>query len=197
MINVSPKPLTGGWTDGYALDLHTTSSELVGYDEYGHEVFDTKRTEMGELLYRLKYRSDESVIRIITETVVEFVRQRKWAADLVIPVPPSDTSRSFQPVILLSKTIANGLGIECCLDCVIKIKDTPQLKGVFDPDKRRELLENAYAVASQKLAGKVVLLFDDLYRSGATLSSISKALTEKGRVRIIYALTLTMTRRLR
>lgn len=197
MVAISPKKLTGNWVAGYALDVHTISSTLLGYDEYGHEQFDTKRSEMGELLYRLKYRLDESTVRVITETVVEFIREQKWAIDLVVPVPPSNVSRPFQPVAVLSKAIANGLGVECCLDCVVKVKDTPELKRVFDLDKRRVLLEDAYTVASQKLSGKKVLVFDDLYRSGATLSSVSKALTEKGRVHSIYALTLTMTRSVR
>lgn len=126
--------------------------------------------------------------------MVEFIRDQKWAIDLVIPVPPSDASRSFQPVILLAQAIADELGVGCCIDCVVKVKDTPQLKGVFDPEKRRELLEKAFVVAAKKLSGKRVLLFDDLYRSGATLNSIFKALTEKGGVSSTYALTLTRTR---
>lgn len=63
MINISPIKLPGNWFEGFALDLHTISSEFLGYDEYGHEVFDTKRSEMGELLYRLKYGSDKSVLQ--------------------------------------------------------------------------------------------------------------------------------------
>ncbi|MBI4217038.1 MAG: ComF family protein [Chloroflexi bacterium] len=193
-VSISPKPLPGKWTAAYSLDLHTTSSDFLGYDEYGHEVFDTKRTEMGELLYRLKFKSDKSVTRVIVETVVKFIRDKGWAINLVIPVPPSKASRSFQPVILLAQTIANELKVEYCIACVVKVKDTPQLKNVFDPDKRRELLQNAFAVASQKLAGQNILLFDDLYRSGATLESVGKTLTEKGKVKTIYALTLTRTR---
>ena len=193
-VSISPKRLPGKWTAAYSLDLHTISSDFLGYDEYGHAVFDTKRSEMGELLYRLKYKSDTSVARVIVESAVEFIREQKWAIDLVVPVPPSDASRSFQPVMLLAQAIADELGVRCCIDCVVKVKDTPQLKGVFDPDKRRELLDNAFVVAARQLSGKKVLLFDDLYRSGATLNSILQALTEEGGVRSAYALTLTMTR---
>ena len=52
MININPQKLTGNWVEGFVLDIHTLSSSLVGYDEFGHEVFDTKRTELGELLYK-------------------------------------------------------------------------------------------------------------------------------------------------
>jgi competence protein ComFC len=52
MVKTSPKKLKGPWEDGYALDIHTISSEFIGHNEFGHPQFDTKRTEIGELLYR-------------------------------------------------------------------------------------------------------------------------------------------------
>jgi len=55
MVEINPKIITGCWTEGFALDFHTLSSEFIGDDEYGHPQFDTKRSEIGELLYRLKY----------------------------------------------------------------------------------------------------------------------------------------------
>lgn len=55
MVNINPKKLAGRWRAGYALDHHTTSSVYLGDDELGHPAFDTKRSEIGELLYQLKY----------------------------------------------------------------------------------------------------------------------------------------------
>jgi hypothetical protein len=62
MVEINPKPITGNWTEGFALDFHTLSSEYIGDDEYGHPQFDTKRSDVGELLYRLKYGKDKSVL---------------------------------------------------------------------------------------------------------------------------------------
>lgn len=194
MVAISPRKLQGKWTVGYALDVHTTSSTFLGYDEYGHSQFDTQRSEMGELLYRLKYGTDRSVITVITETAADFVRKQKWAIDLVIPVPPSRIGRAFQPVKALSKALADQLGVGFCPDCVAKVKNTPELKNVFELDKRLALLQGAYAVARAKAASKTVLVFDDLYRSGATLNSVCEALRDQGGVKSIYALALTMTR---
>ena len=193
MVSVSPKPLPGKWTAGYALDLHTLSSDFLGHDEWGNARFDSKRSEMGELLYRLKYHSDKTVIRIITETVVDFVRAQAWEVDLVIPVPPS-RPRAFQPVLVLAEAIAGDLSVAFCGDCVVKVRDTPELKGVFDFSKRQTLLRDAYAVSKKALSGKRVLLFDDLYRSGATINAISTALAQDGDIIALYVVTLTMTR---
>jgi competence protein ComFC len=43
----------------------------------------------------------------------------------------------------------------------------------------------------------VVLLFDDLYRSGETLAEATRTLQEQGRVQRVYVLTVTRTRVLR
>lgn len=54
--------ITGNWAKGFALGLHTLSSKYLGEDEFGHKHFDTIRTEIGELVYQLKYKKDNSVV---------------------------------------------------------------------------------------------------------------------------------------
>jgi len=62
MVDFAPRQIVGKWRSGYALDLHTLSSIFIGDDEFGHPRFETRRSEMGELLYRLKYSGDGTVI---------------------------------------------------------------------------------------------------------------------------------------
>jgi predicted amidophosphoribosyltransferase len=193
MVTVSPKRLPGPWKAGYALDLHTLSSTLVGYNEWGHEVFDTKRSDLGDLLYRLKYRSEKATIPVIVETVVEFIRAQAWEIDLVVPVPPS-RRRTFQPVLALAESIAKTLGMQYCGDCVVKVHETPQLKNIYDLSERSKVLKDAFTVSRSAMVRKKVLLFDDLYRSGATLREVASALADNAGVQDLYVLTLTMTR---
>lgn len=197
MVAISPTKLAGPWAIGYALDVQTMSSTYLGDNEYGHPRFDTQRSELGELLYRLKYRGDRSVIAVIADTATAFVQQQKWTVDLVVPVPPSRDKRAFQPVHLVAEAIASELGAGFGPDCIVKVRSTPELKGVYQYDERIALLRDVYAVARTKVASKKVLLFDDLYRSGATIKSTSQALRAKGEPQRIYALTLTRTRRRR
>lgn len=196
MINVSPIKLSGNWFEGFALDLHTISSEFLGYDEFGHEVFDTKRSEIGELLYSLKYKSDKSLLKEILDVTVNFL-SNEWkisgVLDGILPVPPSK-SRTFQPVIQVARGISYGLQIPLYEDFLIKVKETSELKNVYDYQKRSELLKDTFAAKNLSLKGKNVLLFDDLYRSGATLNAITRVLSEKGMVSKVYVLALTKTR---
>ena len=66
----------------------------------------------------------------------------------------------------------------------------------MDPEKRRELLEGLYTVDALQTQDKSVLLFDDLYRSGATLNAITELLMTEGRAKAVRVLTITRTRSL-
>ncbi len=191
MVSVSPKRLTGPWKAGFALDLHTTSADFLGYNEFGHPEFDYKYTEIGGLLNRLKYRSDKTVVQTIVETAADFVRRRTWTLDVIVPIPPS-RPREFQPVLAMAESLARELGVRYCDDCVVKVRETPELKSIFELEKRQSLLQDAFKV-SKAVSGKRVLLFDDLYRSGATAATVARALQAAGVVDL-YLLTVTMTR---
>src|SRR5258707_1200702 len=137
MVNVSPKVLAGPWKAGFALDVQIVSSTYIGDNQYGHPQFDSKRSDIGELLYQLKYNSDKSTIAPIAETAVVFIKEQKWAIDVVVPVPPS-RFRAHQPVLAIGQAIAKSLAADFSPDCVVRVKKIPELKNVHDFDKRKE-----------------------------------------------------------
>ncbi|MCC6265465.1 MAG: ComF family protein [Bryobacterales bacterium] len=194
-VKIDPKTLRGPWASGFALDVHTTGSTFLGHNEYGHPVFETGRSPIGNLVYRLKYRGDRSALAEITETASDFLsRTWKLEADVIVPVPPSNTSRRNQPVIVVATGLSELCGIPVCESCIKKVKSTAPLKDVFDLAKRTEILQSAFAVDASKTAGKTILLFDDLFRSGATAGTISRLLSSEGGAKAVYLLTLTRTR---
>jgi len=194
MVNFSPLKILGRWQSGFALDYHTISSVPIGYDEFGHLRFDTTRTPIGELLYRLKNGSDTSVVPELVENAAHFVNQWRPGVSALVPIPPSNPNRAVQPVVLVGKPLAERLGLEWVPDAITKVKATPQLKNVADLDERVALLTGAFSTDQEKLKGKAVLLFDDLYRSGATMNSVAETLYDQAQVSAVYALTLTRTR---
>ena len=196
MVETNPTKVAGRWSNGFTLDVHTTSSELIGHDEYGHPQFASKRSELGELLYRLKFRRDKTVVAEIAEVVTTFAESYLPNVDLIVPVPPS-TPRTEQPVILLVRAIGERLGIPISEDCVWKVRETSQLKNVFDFDERSKLLDGGFETDRSVVEAKTILLFDDLYRSGATLNAVTSLLYDQGGARDVLTLALTRTRRLR
>jgi|SRR5665213_43732 len=192
MVAINPKKIVGNWRSGIALDVHTISSTHLGVNESGHDVFDTKRSEIGELLYRLKYNGDLNAAKEIVATVSAYLAPHKGKFDLIVPVPPSGT-RTVQPVITLANGISAAVGIPL-VQCITTTRPAAQLKGVLDPAKRKELLVGLYAVDRAQTKGKNILLFDDLYRSGSTLNAITDVLIQQGKAASVRVLAITHTR---
>ena len=189
MISINPIGLNGPWTEGYALDIQINSSTFIGYDEYGHPRFENERSEVGELLYRLKYGNEKSATNPLKALAASFIVD-KWnpKLDLIIPAPPSK-KRDFQPVLAIASQIAEETGIKY-VEAIRKIKPTPQLKDVSDFDEKAKMLNEAFEVDGSLVNGKSILLFDDLFSSGVTLRVLTELLLKNG-VDAVFALTLT------
>jgi predicted amidophosphoribosyltransferase len=193
MIEINPQKIRGRWSSGHSLDFHTISSTPTGENAYGHMQFDTVRPPVAELLYRLKYRGDKSVVAEISTAAAAFLRHQGRRIDLIVPVPPSAV-RSVQPVILLAQAIGTTLEVPVAF-CVTTTRATGQLKNITDPAERAEALVGLYAVDASQTRGKAILLFDDLFRSGSTLNAITSLLLGDGTAAQVDVLTVTRTRR--
>jgi len=190
-IEIKPKRLLGGsWTEGYALHVHMLSSAFIGYDGAGHPRFDSTRSPVGELLFRLKYRDDKTAIDDLADAAARFLASWAPPVDGIVAVPPS-LQRAHQPVLAVALAISKRTGILLLESCLTKTKATPQLKDIVEYDKRKEALDKAFSVDAQQTRGKKLLLFDDLFGSGATVSYIAAELTNKGGASAVYLLTLT------
>lgn len=193
MTDLHPMKIQGNWDAGYVLDLHVESSDFIGYDEFGHAQYDTKRTKLGELVYRLKYNHDTSVVDDIVGLIRGFAPFT--TIDAIIPVPPSNISRPFQPVVEIAERVGKSLGIQVLTSAVKKTRNTPELKNVSTAQEKYDILKDVFKVADESIRGKTVLLLDDLYDTGATLRAITNAVYEQGGARKVKVLALTKTRR--
>jgi len=196
-LSINPQEIRGNWRSGWALDTHTISSRPLQDGGY-----DTDRTEFGELVFQVKYRNDRSKIQQIAETAAEFVKE-SFTVDgyavlpytaAIIPIPPSDINRNFQLVTEIAQEIGRLLNLPVRTDYLMKIKQTVPLKNLPSVEDKCEQLQGAFVVQTQDFKDRCVLLFDDLYDSGSTLTEVTKVLYEQGNVRHVLVLTLTRTR---
>jgi len=164
---------------------------MIGYNEFGHAEFDTVRSPLGELVFRLKYREDRSVIPWIVEAIIGFMKASNINPDVIVPMPPSNLQRRFQPVIEVGIDLAKTLGIAFNATSLKKPKSTPQMKDLGDFSARVAVLEAAF-LSDREMEGKCVLLLDDLFQSGATMNVAAPK--NQGLVNSVYALALTRTR---
>ena len=192
MAQIRQRQILGKWRQGFALDLHTLTSIFVGHDEFGHPRFETTRSEIGDLLYRLKYSHDQSVVDEIAAAAANFVNGWQPNLDVIVPVPPS-TARSVQPVYVVAGALGQKFDRPVA-HCLTTTRDPSPLKNVNDLDERMRLLAGLYVVDASMTAGKRILLFDDLYRSGATMNEITTTLYDQGDAADVFVLTITRTR---
>ena len=181
-------PIKGSYFEGYALEIHTIKSTLK---EDGS--FETLRTEFGEMLYQLKYNFDKSVIDKIAVKCADTINNLFADIDAIIPSPPSNLNRPFQPVYELAKRISELTDIKLDINYVSKLP-TEQIKSLTESDDRNLVLERAISIKDDRYRNKNILLFDDLFRSGDTLNIIAKKLKNEGGINSIKALCVTKTR---
>jgi predicted amidophosphoribosyltransferase len=173
------------------LDYHTISSTPTGDPYYR---FDTKRTELGESLFRMKYRAGtDAILNEIVDTAARFVQTWNPPIDCIVPAPPSQ-ARKAQPVVEIARTLAAHLGLSVCENAVLKVKATPQMKNIDDWSERQRVQAEAIQSGTSNVRGKSILLFDDLIESGATLRRTAEVLLQTGGAMFIYTLVLTRTK---
>lgn len=187
--------LRGKWTEGYAIDNHTLHSTYVGENEYGHPMFDTKRSEIGELIYQLKYQEQKKIINDIMVLVKPVLDNWQIGAkvDIIIPIPPSDISRTFQPVFLIAEAISDYLNIRMSTQ-VLKKSKHEQLKNAGINEKS-DLIKGSITKDKNFKKKVNILLVDDLFDSGATLNEAVDVLKSDINVANVYVLTMTKTGR--
>jgi competence protein ComFC len=189
-----PQGVIGPWKSGIVLDWHTVDSKCVGENEFGHPIFETTRSELGELLFRFKYRHDATALQPLVEHTVKYLAKAKSRFDLLIPIPPSNMRRKFKPTVALARDVGKMLSLPVSLSAITKIGPTPELKTIADPEQRQRLLLSAFEADPRQLADKSILLVDDLYRSGATLAAATRVAYDRGKARAVYVFAVTRTR---
>jgi len=184
--------LIGLWDEGIALDKHTTSSELTGYDVYGNPKFNNQYTDMGQSLNSFKYRYNHNELEAIISLAKPYISD--WIApkniDYVLPVPPT-IPRVFQPAAEVAREIASMIGAGFSDDILIKVSPT-QAKALKDGDK--QIIEGTIYKTKKATSEHDMLLVDDIYDTGTTLNECVKVLREDPMIKKIYVLTLTKTR---
>ena len=117
-------------------------------------------------------------------------------ADVIVPVPLHTArlrERGYNQASLLAHEMACRVGLTLNEQTLVRRRATAsQVK--LDARQRKENVRDAFRCSDDTLAGKQVLLIDDVCTTGATLAACAVALHEGG-ARSVQALTLARPRR--
>lgn len=186
---IKPIKITGAWNEGIVISNHMLKSTFLGYDEKGNEIFKNKRTELGELIYKFKYKNDKKCLDKIMNILKPILDNWniKEQIDIVIPVPPSNKNRIYQPVCVLAKEISIYLNKEYDSKILFKLNNIQAKDG--------SNIKNTIIQNSKIKEPSNILVIDDLYSSGSTLNEVCKVLKKDKNVKRIYCLVMTKTKR--
>lgn len=194
-MKVQLKKLEGSWDAGYALNKHTLSSDFIGYNESGHPMFDTKRSEPGEALYQLKYRSDWTQVEPLAAQIKASLLPMFGKVGLIVPMPAS-TTRARQPVDELAKELGKITNTPVFDNIIVKApapQGNPQLKNLNTRQEKDDALSGRFSI-NPSITNEGcwnALLLDDLFDTGATMDAVAKTLKTYKKIGSVYAASVT------
>jgi ComF family protein len=105
-------------------------------------------------------------------------------ADMIIPVPLSGKrfhERGYNQAEVIGQFVARRAGIPIKTNILARKVHTPVHRAAMDQKARELTVKNAFEVADKApLPGARVLLVDDVFTSGATVSNCAKVLKKNG-----------------
>jgi ComF family protein len=137
----------------------------------------------------LKYRDQTDLARWMAEWMMRAGAELLAEAELVAPVPLHRRRffwRKFNQSAELGRAIARLAGLPFEPDAVTRVKTTRQQVGL-GLKEREDNVRGAFRVLPQSeihVRGRRVLLVDDVYTTGATVSAVARALKRAGAANI-------------
>ncbi len=104
-----------------------------------------------------------------------------WTADVIVPVPLHWTrlwTRGYNQAAWLANAFSKQSNRPFAPQCLIRTKATPTQNGLSFSGRARNVA--GVFRANGAVAGKTILLVDDVYTTGATMNACAKALLRAG-----------------
>jgi ComF family protein len=142
---------------------------------------DTART----LVHALKYADRLDLAPIMGRWMAQAGRDLTREADLLLPVPlhwRRQWARRFNQSALLAEVVGKASGLPVSHGALRRVKATAQQVGLARTERARNV-QGAFAVrpdARIEVAGRRLVLVDDVLTTGATLEACTRALMRAG-----------------
>lgn len=180
---------------GKLLETGDVCSDCRSFFHYFERAFSVCAYDgkLKEWIYAFKYGNRPVLARPFGKMMA--CRLRELDADnlpdCIIPVPlyrAKLRQRGYNQSLLLARVVSGELK-KPLADALVRVKDTPPLSGL-SRHERIKCINGSFKVRNNFITDiKNVLLVDDIYTTGATVSECSRVLKQNG-VERVYVLTL-------
>jgi len=145
------------------------------------------------LIHYFKYKRVKNLAPVLGEILIKYLDNLSLSivnsqGSIVIPIPlhyRRERERGFNQAKLLAKIVAHHFNLTL-IEALKKIKNTKPQAKIKDIEKRMKNISNCFAIKSpEMIQNKNIILVDDVFTSGATLTEAVKTLKQNGAKKVI------------
>lgn len=157
------------------------------YNNKDEEKFHVLKYEdiIREKMIDYKFNDESYLYHLFSEIILNNPKAKQFLkeCDIIIPVPIHSIRkrlRGYNQSELVAKEVSKKLGIILYTDILKKQRNTTQQSKLGKKDRIKNV-QGVYKVENiHKIIGKTVVIFDDIYTTGATTQECKKILLKAG-----------------
>lgn len=137
---------------------------------------------------------DMQVAGLIAEQMAEFVPRHPLyrTCDGIVTVLPSNPEKAFDLPSVLAQSLEEDCSIPFFKEALFKVRVTAQMKYSLTLEEKLDNIAGSVGVRGEIVAGKRLLIVDDILESGITLAETARVLRSAGATGL-YGLVATKT----
>ncbi|PWH18304.1 MAG: amidophosphoribosyltransferase [Anaerolineae bacterium] len=145
-------------------------------------------------IHRLKYQRDIALGETLAGFLVELYREVQWEIDLVVAVPLGVVrrrERGYNQAALIAYPLSLAIRVPYGRGALQRVRETASQVDLSFL-QRLENVKDAFWADAPKVAGRNVLVIDDVTTTGATINACAEALKKAG-ANTVYGFVVART----
>lgn len=135
-----------------------------------------------QAIHQFKYNGITAAAKPLSELMLSSWQQWALPAELVVPValhPQRERERGYNQAALLARQLSDRLSLPLAEHALVRTRVTRPQVGLSAGERVRNV-SGAFQADATLVAGRQILLVDDVCTTGATLKAAAEALLEGG-----------------